>query len=55
MRNVTNGDAVMLLGHFADMVWVHASPQRERLLQINTKLFLSDHLYAVVKHFYPDE
>lgn len=55
MRNVTNGDAVMLLGHFAHQVWVHSSPQRERSLQINTKLFMSDHLCTVVKHFYPDE
>ena len=45
----------MLLGHFADQIKGHSSPQRERSLQINTKLFMSDHLYAVVKHFYPDE
>ena len=36
------GDLVALLccgGHFAGMVWVHLSTQREESLQINTKLF----------------
>lgn len=42
----------MLCKHFAGMIWVHFSPQKERFTANQCKVLLNDHLYLMMKCFF---